>query len=429
MSLPSGRPPNPWRVAVVAGMASYVDSAAIISFGNALVIYQHAIGLGPGQIGIASATLTFGIAVGALLGGALGDRFGRRPVFSATMLLIAAGATILAFSAAFPALLLGAVLLGLGTGGDLPVSLSMIAEAAGEDNRGRLIGFSQIMWIAGILAAIVLSMLFGNWGRLGAQLMFGHLIVVAVLILLARLALPESRLWQQANAARIAGLLPPAERPRAAELLRAPHSVPFLALVVFYSLVNLSANTSGQFGTYLLVNHAGVDVPTAAALALPFLPLGILGIVWYMAIADGRHRFTYFTVGAVLLVLGNLIPVFVEFGVATYLASRFVALAGIAFAGEAIMKTWTQESFPTLLRTSAQGGVIAVARLAAALMAAITPALISVGVEVLYGVVSTLCAIGLIVAWVVFAKRIGRSTFRSPLPEEDRASPAPEPNA
>lgn len=421
MSASSGHHPHPWWVAVVAGMASYVDSAAIISFGNALVIYQHSIGLAPGQIGIASATLTFGIAVGAMAGGALGDRLGRRPVFSATMVLIATGATILACSTAFPMLLLGAILLGIGTGGDLPVSLSMIAEAADDDNRGKLIGFSQLMWLAGIIAAIGLGMAFGNWGRLGGQLMFGHLILVSVLILLARLALPESRVWQQAHAARVSGVLPHADRPRAADLLRAPHAVPFLALVVFYSLVNLSANTTGQFGTYLLVNHAGVDVPTAAALGLPFLPLGILGTFWFMAIADGRHRFTYFTVGAVLLVSGNLIPVFVEFGVVTFLASRFVALAGTAFAGEAIMKTWTQESFPTLLRTSAQGGVIAVARLAAALMAAITPALISVGVEVLYGVVSTLCAIGLGTAWLVFRKRIGRSSFREPGADVDRS--------
>ena len=43
--------PNPWWVGLVCGMASYIDAAAIVGTGIALVIYQHTIGLDPGQIG------------------------------------------------------------------------------------------------------------------------------------------------------------------------------------------------------------------------------------------------------------------------------------------------------------------------------------------------------------------------------------------
>ena len=35
--------PNPWYVAVVSGMASYIDSCAIITSGTALAIYQSAL--------------------------------------------------------------------------------------------------------------------------------------------------------------------------------------------------------------------------------------------------------------------------------------------------------------------------------------------------------------------------------------------------
>ena len=50
--------PNPWWVAVVCGMASYIDAATIVATGIALVIYQQTIGVTPTEIGIMSGSLT-----------------------------------------------------------------------------------------------------------------------------------------------------------------------------------------------------------------------------------------------------------------------------------------------------------------------------------------------------------------------------------
>ena len=412
---PAAHHARTWWVALVSGMASYIDAAAIISFGIALVIYQHTIGLDAVQVGVASGALTFGIAIGALVGGGLGDRYGRRPVFSVTMALIVVGALALTLSTSFPLILAGAICVGLGTGADLPVSLSMISEAATDANRGRLIGFSQILWFVGILVAIGLGIFFGNSGRLGGQIMFGHLAVVSALILVARLTIPESGVWLAARAARRSGVAGPAQQGALAALLKPPYAGPFLALAGFFSLVNLSANTVGQFGTYLLVNVAGVDGQQASTIALALLPLPILGTLWFMAIADGRHRFTYFTVGAVLLVLGNLVPVFFGLTVETFVASKVISLLGASFAGEAIMKLWVQESFPVLLRTTAQGGVIAIGRLLAALLAGVTPLLIAAGVSILYTVLAVLCAAGVATAWMAF-RNAARSEPTLPVP-------------
>src|SRR5919205_675997 len=79
---------RPWWVAIVSGMASYIDAAAIISFGIAIVVYQQTFGLDELQVGLMSGSLTFGVAIGALLGGRLGDGFGRRPIFTLTMIVI-----------------------------------------------------------------------------------------------------------------------------------------------------------------------------------------------------------------------------------------------------------------------------------------------------------------------------------------------------
>lgn len=142
---------NPWWVAVVSGMASYIDSCAIISSGTALVIYQQTFGLDNGQFGLISAALTFCIAIGSILGGSLGDRFGRKPVFSVTMGMLIIGAVTMIFAQTFPLLLLGEILMGLGVGADLPVSLATIAEEAPDDKRGKMLLFSDILWVVGIV--------------------------------------------------------------------------------------------------------------------------------------------------------------------------------------------------------------------------------------------------------------------------------------
>lgn len=164
---------NPWWVGFVSGLASYIDACAIVSSGIAFVIYRHTIGLTDGQYGALSGALTFSIAVGALFGGRLGDRFDRKHVFSATMVFIVVGAIAQVLAGGFLPLLIGTILVGLGTGADLPVSLATIAESADDDNRGKIIVFSNILWVVGILGAIIVSSIVGNWGRIGGQFLTG----------------------------------------------------------------------------------------------------------------------------------------------------------------------------------------------------------------------------------------------------------------
>jgi len=393
-------------------MASYIDAASIVTFGIAIVIYEDVFSLTPTEVGLASGVLTFGIAIGALLGGRLGDRFGRRPVFTVTMVLIIVAILGLVFAPTYPVILAAAGLLGLSTGADLPVSLSTISEAADDTNRGKLLGFSNILWACGILVSTVISVFVGNLGHLGGQLMFAHIGIVALVVMLARLSIPESETWIEAREERAHGIHTiRADRAGVTRLLRSPYAVPFLGLIGFYALVNLAANTSGQFGTYLMVNYAGVDVPTASIVGLSIAPLNFLSYFWFMRIADGRHRFRYFTVGALLWVGGLAVIAVFGLSVTTYLISAAMAAIGMGFAFETIMKVWSQQSFPTLLRTTAQGTIIAVARVFAAVLASATPAIAALGPSVLYGLLAVLVAVGMAIAWVVFRTRDNQSQF------------------
>ncbi|MFJ4175340.1 MFS transporter [Microbacterium sp. NPDC089696] len=409
---PSPRLPRPWWVGVVSGMASYIDAAAIVSFGITIIIFQAVLGLDELQVGIASGALTMGVAIGAIAGGRLGDRWGRRPVFTITMVMIIVALLALMFAPSFPVLLGGAILLGLGTGADLPVSLSTISEAATDKNRGRLLGFSNLLWLAGAVVASLLGSAVASQGMTGVQIIFGSLAAVTALVLVGRLTIPESEAWRAARVERSRGVpTVRADRAHVRDLLRAPYAAPFVALIVFYTLTNLVANTTGQYGNYVLVNFGGVSLETAALIGLPVLPISIIASLWFMKIADKPVRFRYFTIGAVLQVLSPLTLALFGVSAATYLVSILFTAVGTAFAFEGIMKVWTQRSFPTLLRTTAQGAIISVARFVAALVAGITPVVLAAGPSILYGVLAALSLVGCAWAWIVFRTRDRHDEF------------------
>ncbi|MBV9922136.1 MAG: MFS transporter [Pseudonocardia sp.] len=398
--------PNPWYVAVIAGMASYLDAATIVSSGNALVIYQKPLGISGDQIGVLSFSLTLGIAIGAATGGRLGDRFGRKPVFSVTMIGIAVAMACNTFATGFPLLLAGAILAGLCTGADLPVSIATIAEAGNDSNRGKLVSFSQVLWTMGIIVPLALTATIGHLGRLGGQIIFGSVGIIAIVVLVARITLPESPVWLAARDERRRGVhTERAEHVRIADLLKKPYAVPFICLLVFYPLVNLAANTGGQFGTYLWVNTAGSTVEFAAQFGLIQIGVGLVLALLFLRLVDTRLRMPVFYVGAACYVLSALIPTLVGVTVPTLMMWQILAAIGGAFAFEAILKVWTQESFPTLLRSTAQGTIISVARVLAALLALVTPRLAAAGPRGLFAVLTVLIAIGMAAA--IFGFRHG----------------------
>lgn len=76
------------------------------------------------------------------------------------------------------------------------------------------------------------------------------------------------------------------------------------------------------------------------------------------------------------------------------------------------MKVWSQESFPTMLRSTAQGAIVGVARFSCALLAFVTPRLLEAGPVVLYIILSSIVALGMLIGWVCFHRQ-QRNEFSS----------------
>lgn len=394
---------NPWWIAIVCGMASYIDACAIIGSGIALVIYQHSIGITENQIGNLSAALIACIAIGALFGGRLGDRYGRRSVFIITMFMIVAGSAMLTFMTSFSWLLAGTIIIGLGAGADLPVSLASIAEIATNENRGKLVGFSQVMWILGFLGALACASIVGDLGHIGGQIMFGQVGILSLITLFLRFGIPESDKWLLARAEHIQGVNTiQARRASIKDLMKPPFLKPFIALIIFYSATNLVANTNGQFGTYMWVNVIGQGVEFASRINVVSLLISFIWAYWFMRISDTPKRIVCFEIGAIAIVLMCLVLAIFGFSILTAIISGLLGGVGLGFSFEAIMKVWTQESFPTLLRTTAQGAIITIARVAAAILAKYTPLMMDSNPRALFYLLAMISFAGLLVAWFTF---------------------------
>lgn len=377
-------PRGAWRVAILAGMASYLDAGAIITSGSALVLYKDVFGLTLAQIGQLSAVLTGLFAIGALVGGRLGDRYGRRKVFTVTMVGLAVGTAMMAFAQGVPMLYAGTAVVGFCIGADLPVSMAMIAEEAPPGFKGRLIAFSHVLWMAAICATFVLQVAVGDMGTMGGRLMWGHILLVTVLVLALRSTLPESGEWQRARARQDAGDTGDGKGQGLRQLFTRQYFGPFAALALFYGVFNLAANTGGQFGTLLYTELAQTSVSTAGMINTVQFGISFLCAVLFMRLVDLPSRMTWFLLGGLLVIAGQAVPA--VFGVNVVSLATWQVLQGIggAFAGESMWKVWSQELFPTLLRSTAQGAATFFTRMLAAVCALGTPYLIQSGPTTLF---------------------------------------------
>lgn len=395
-------PKGVWKVATLAGMASYLDAGAIVTNGGALVLYKG-LGVTDQQISQLSAILTFMFAFGALFGGRLGDRFGRRKVFTVTMVGLCLGTAIMAAAPNVGLLYLGIPLLGFAIGADLPVSMAMISEEAPTGAKGKLVAFSHVLWMLAIATVMLLQVFVGDLGVTGGRIMWLHLTIVALVVLILRSTMPESAEWQRARERAMSHETSDQgnelEVVTLRQLFSKPFVFPLIGLALFYGIVNLSANTGGQFSTLLYTEFAGLTVSQAGLVGLVGLGVGLVMSFGFMRIIDTKYRYVFFLVGGIIYTLAQALPLI--FGVHAWSLVGWSVLSAVGgmFAGEPMWKIWSQELFPTLLRSTSQGFTTFFTRILAALMALVTASLMAAGSAVLFAILTAAVAFTTLLGW------------------------------
>lgn len=180
------------RLLVTSGLGWMFDAMDVILISFLILPIRTEFGLAATDTRVAfiAAAGFLGMFLGAAVSGRLADRYGRRAVFQATLILFSLGSLLSAFAPTFETLLAARVVAGLGLGGELPVVATLVSEFSPRRARGRMIVLLESFWAYGtVLAGLIAIFVLPQWGWRGAFLVGA---LPALYVAYLRGALPES---------------------------------------------------------------------------------------------------------------------------------------------------------------------------------------------------------------------------------------------
>ena len=435
------------RTIVIAGMGFFTDAYDL--FVIALVIPILASlqpgGLSTTETGLLGATALMGAAVGQVLFGLLGDRLGRKRVYAITLAVMAIGAVGSAFAAplgglgVIGVLLLWRFALGVGVGGDYPLSATIMSEYSNVPSRGRLVatvfamqGFGLLTGAVVTLGAVYLLPLDLAW-----RVVLGLGAVPALVTVYFRTRMPETPRFSLAQgrtqeaATALTSLTGVHVRVTAD---RPPVTVPFRRLVRSYGvllfgtaaswfLLDIAFYSTNIFNptvlSYIGFGAGGLSaVEHVRALAVGDVLVSLAGAVpgyWAAVVLIdrlGRRPLQYigFAVmaGAFFLLavayhpLVAVLPLFV----AIYAATFFFA----NFGPNTTTFVYPSEVFPTAFRTTGHGIAAAAGKVGAVVAVFLFPVLIvHYGLTLFLELLAVVCFLGFVLTFALLPETSQRS--------------------
>jgi major inositol transporter-like SP family MFS transporter len=129
---------------------------------GALPYMQQDLGLTPLTEGLVTSSLLFGAAFGALFGGRLADRNGRRGMIMVLAVVFLLGTLGCTFAPNTEVLIAARFILGLAVGGASVTVPVYLAEISPRDRRGRIVTQNELMIVTGQLLAFIFNAYLGN---------------------------------------------------------------------------------------------------------------------------------------------------------------------------------------------------------------------------------------------------------------------------
>lgn len=404
-----------WKATVAIAMANYIEAGAIIAAASSLTLWQTYLNIDSVAVGVLSALSAnaLGAAIGALLGGYITDKYGRKIVFHYDLLVYMFGILLIVLSMNFPMLLMGTVITGIAVGVAVPVSWTYIAEEAPSKRRAARVGATQLAWSIGPMITFFLAVLLEPLGLLGSRIIFFHLFIVALITWYLRRGLPESKIWSEDNERRKKeGKKAKLQMSGLKELfsLKVNRQALFL-LIGIYLFWNLTAGAMGYFMPYIYENVGGLSNGQANLLqALLWMFTVITTFFGFMKLGDKVSQRFLFGLGGVVGLVAWCILTFMPMNWVSLIL--FVVLWGSAagIGAQAFYALWTTELFITRYRATAQGFMYFLVRTGIAIWSFILPVLMDALSFTVAGVVMIIfLVIHLIIGVILAPQTRGKS--------------------
>lgn len=140
-----------WKIMFISGMGFFTDAYDLFIIGVVMSLLKPIWHTGKLEESLVESTALLASALGALLFGRVADMLGRKRIYGVEVLVLAAGAIGCAFSPNIWWLIGLRFILGIGIGGDYPVSATIMSEYAGVASRGMLVTLVFAMQAAGLI--------------------------------------------------------------------------------------------------------------------------------------------------------------------------------------------------------------------------------------------------------------------------------------
>jgi MFS family permease len=148
-----------YKIMFISGMGFFTDAYDLFIIGVVVAILKTQWTLSTGQVSLLNSTTLAASAVGAVIFGRVADILGRKKIYGFEVLILAIGALASALSPNYIVLLISRAVLGIGIGGDYPVSATIMSEYSAKKSRGKMVGLVFAMQGAGLVVGPLIAVI------------------------------------------------------------------------------------------------------------------------------------------------------------------------------------------------------------------------------------------------------------------------------
>ena len=374
---------------IAVSLTNYLDAGAIVAGASGLTLWQNYLGLNEGHLGWLNAISAncFGAAIGAIFGGFLADKYGRKTIYTYNMLVYMLGIAIIMFAVNYPMLLTGFLVTGISVGAGVPASWTYISENSEVGNRGKNMGISQFAWGVGPMVILILGMLlapgkadasagvlFGYVQKIAAifigndasveainvfssRIIFGSLFVVALIAWTLQRKLNESKDWEEAKKIQTKEKQPGVFASFSTLFTNKVNIRTMLFLAGIYISWNMVASVMGFFQQHIYETAGGLSNGEANMIsAVQWIVIIAVTYFGFAMLVDKVNQRRLYVFGTSIGIVAWGILIFI--GIKNHAALwTFTILWGIhaGISVQAFYALWASELFPAKYRAAAQG--------------------------------------------------------------------------